>query len=361
MSTGKTQCTRIEGKKKMNDDQTSDLQVKLSKCSERQGGNDILTKLHEFYNKLCMDAVERNLAALKIESIDAENAREDVLRIYLTNAAKAMQAVLGSTVCQIPEYIKTELERVSVSDINKENINSLHDAPAFLDFVYGYTTFPHEKYHSGPKGLKDNNGLFYKKNKAGIIACIAFKEYVINSSTKFKIYDYNSLISFQDSHYLKLMCIFANLTWRVFEIMNNRTAKGDFGIETSELLTNKKYEYTMKKDIVQIKAAAFALQENSGIYAFSSYADKPSENTELKAYFNKQYTNFANKQNVIDFLKEMKDYQGAPPPATQGGAYKKTDKRVTIGGRQRVVYVGQRGGQYVKSNGSFVKLPKNKN
>ena len=357
MSTGKTQCTRIEGKKKMNDDQTSDLQVKLSKCSERQGGNDILTKLHEFYNKLCMDAVEKNLNAYLTSEAKLYNNKNIQMRQCLTEAAQAMQAVLGSTVCQIPEYIKTELERVSVSDINTED--SLLDAPAFLDFVYGYTTFPTEMYHSGPKGLKDNKGAFYNKNKAGIIACVALKKFLDHGT-------YITIINLTGDDNIKLMCIFANLTWRVFEIMNNRTAKGDFGIETSELLTNKNYKYTMKKDVVQIKAAAFALANTSSILPFKTYKEKPSKDNmsddDYKNLLQSNYfNNYYSKGQVNEFLKEMKAYQGAPPPEGKGGAYKKTDKRVTIGGRQRVIYMGQRGGQYVKSNGSFVKLPKNKN
>jgi hypothetical protein len=36
----------------------------------------------------------------------------------------------------------------------------------------------------------------------------------------------------------------------------------------------------------------------------------------------------------------------------------KTGKRVTIAGKSRVVYVGKRGGQYIKQGGQFVRLNK---
>jgi len=46
------------------------------------------------------------------------------------------------------------------------------------------------------------------------------------------------------------------------------------------------------------------------------------------------------------------------PNATVGGSKKQTKERIMLGGKSRVIYVGKRGGKYVKQNGKFVSIKK---
>jgi hypothetical protein len=42
----------------------------------------------------------------------------------------------------------------------------------------------------------------------------------------------------------------------------------------------------------------------------------------------------------------------------QGGAPKPTLKRITLNGRPRIVYVGPRGGEYIRKHGTFIRVSK---
>lgn len=44
------------------------------------------------------------------------------------------------------------------------------------------------------------------------------------------------------------------------------------------------------------------------------------------------------------------------PPATGGANIKRTNRKISIGCRERCVYVGPRGGEYIKLSGKFVRL-----
>lgn len=68
-------------------------------------------------------------------------------------------------------------------------------------------------------------------------------------------------------------------------------------------------------------------------------------------------------KTLLDRLLNKEIFKTGMPPSyawpTQGGKAKSpvaSDKRVTIDGKKRVVYVGSRGGTYIKKDGTFVRV-----
>lgn len=92
--------------------------------------------------------------------------------------------------------------------------------------------------------------------------------------------------------------------------------------------------------------------------------DRSFENTVLKVYNGKILNNEEYKTSLISFFEPF------PPPPSEniiskiridlpisGGKNKKsTNERINFNGRNRVVYVGPKGGRYIKSGGDFVRI-----
>ena len=76
-------------------------------------------------------------------------------------------------------------------------------------------------------------------------------------------------------------------------------------------------------------------------------------NVEIKDMMNKFSEYIMNKLNKFGELKKKE--------RTAGGAkkkYTKSDQRIVLGGIKRVVYLGTRGGKYVKIKGDYVAVAK---
>ena len=88
--------------------------------------------------------------------------------------------------------------------------------------------------------------------------------------------------------------------------------------------------------------------------------------TPINTILNKKNTVITEEiKNNIDTMLNNVLSSTEQKPYFQGGKSKKdgkakgpvaSDKRVTIDGKKRVVYVGSRGGKYIKKGGTFVRL-----
>ena len=79
--------------------------------------------------------------------------------------------------------------------------------------------------------------------------------------------------------------------------------------------------------------------------------------------FLKNYINEETKTKTFDLVNglfpNIKDIsKGGRKLVKKSPIYKKTDKRVNIKGKDRIVYTGLRGAEYIKNNGEFIKLKK---
>lgn len=347
-------------------------------------------------------AIEQNLDAY-IPANNANNTEREKLRTFLTKAAYSMFSVLGFKE-------KNEYEEVINKYSNDPTDKKNPDAPMFADFVYGYTNQKNgtdqTDYSSQPDELSKQILIkntdtppkpvnFYNKNKAGLIACCAYLEYktgvvgedgFIKPATELL----TNMVNLAEE---KLMCIFANLTWRVFEIARDETEICDFKIPIIDLLNSntditvnecgkkkgtkqiKIYtavtlKDTLRKDIVQIYAAAIVLSEMK-IPTYANFLEletttknglTPNANQNFKT--TTYYNNMIKKldTDIQTKLEALKEYQqkavGLKQAEKKGGKprnlLKASDKRVMINGKSRVVYVGARNVEYIKASGEFV-------
>lgn len=337
--------------------------IKVQECFKETPLNiksykDYQSALYTFYNDLCMYEVEKSVDAfLNIHPEFVKDATS--LQIFMKHTAVSIQIMLGSPVARMPGntssrypgYINTKLEKVSHKDINEIIKPSNPDAPAFIEYISSklddiqenvnirsqtMTQIQEQKRserinHPNRSRLKDDNGLRYKRNKIWIIACLAYLQFLKdkNSNT-------------QNSH---LMYIFASTAWRVFNIMTNRFEDDVFKNEIIHVLNSEDggIMEKMRRDIVMIKTAEFALANETIIGAINTSEEK----------------NFENNENVQDFYKEMNNYLNngiiKRVETSRNGGYKKTGERAFIKGRNRVVYTRLRGGKarYIKSKHGF--------
>jgi hypothetical protein len=347
-------------------------------------------------------AIEQNLNAYcDFKNIQGDqNAEEKAkLKEYLGYAAYSMCAVLG--VNQINQQVPEIKNRyTAILDKYTNNANSEYnnkDGPMFIDFVYGYTNQGSQDYSSQPIELdKENKKMyelsgnhvnFYNKNKAGLIACCAYLEYkygVAGNVENFKEKASKLLINIVNIEESKLMCVFANLTWRVFEIAKNETETCDFKIPIIDLLNhnkditvencgkkdkskqNENYTVndlilTLKKDVVQIYAAAIVLS-GMEIPTYNKFIKLESDNKQIfktKEYYEQIIKIMALKIGSDELLNKLYTYyKPGDYSDRRGGKFKSSPKasakRIMINGKSRVVYVGTRGGEYVKMSGEFV-------
>jgi hypothetical protein len=72
---------------------------------------------------------------------------------------------------------------------------------------------------------------------------------------------------------------------------------------------------------------------------------------------NERYDN-NNYKNISIELMLTKLAKYSPPTKSTTGGKKQTKERIMLGGKSRVIYIGKRGGKYVKQNGKFVSIKK---
>lgn len=296
-------------------------------------------------------AIAANLEAYKkVKNLNDE--KKNILKTCLTNAANAMLNILGKS--NIITNSGSDVYSDLLSEyINEPNKTDKKDAPIFMDFVYGYTNNKdNSDYSSQPIDLaaantsdKVNN---YNKNKAGLIALIAYVDYrtkelasaipvsVSNSNRNINVQIVTTFIKSLDFSNIpantekELMCIFANLTWRVYEIVKgeNRTKNCDFLLPIEKLIKNEEYTVekcdkgkdkkytkdklidTLKKDVVQIYSAAMVFSDSVKIPTSKVFIDVQTNNTEYTNYL--KLIKFLESKKAEDLkaedLKSYKDY-----------------------------------------------------
>lgn len=65
-----------------------------------------------------------------------------------------------------------------------------------------------------------------------------------------------------------------------------------------------------------------------------------------------------NKPSIKIMLLALKEYAESTNNQTGAGGKKQTKERIVVNGKKRVVYVGKKGGKYIKQNGEFVSVAK---
>jgi len=64
-------------------------------------------------------------------------------------------------------------------------------------------------------------------------------------------------------------------------------------------------------------------------------------------------------QSISLMLEALKNYSPSVSKSNvQAGGKKQTKERIVVNGKNRVIYIGKRGGKYIKQNGEFVSVKK---
>lgn len=314
----------------------------------------------DLIEKLVKESIDKNLYAYFKEE-------KEKLQTYLTFAADAMLSILltenkNNKVNKYSEIINKYIndpELITSKRTKKTNTNP--DGPMFLDFVYGYRTNNGKKdYSYQPREMNkindNNNFLIYKtinnksiqkqkkptnnynKNIGGLIACCAYIEYKTETLHPNRIKNYATIIAttiatvknIEQIKDEKLMCIFAHLTSKVFELANCKIdlERCDMRIPISDLINsndnngqktcNITAKFTFRNYVCQIYAAAIVL---SGIpiptdVEFCNYQDSYNDLGHMSLLQSFFISNFKTELTVDDFkqkiLKEFIETNGQP-------------------------------------------------
>ena len=264
--------------------------------------------------------------------------------------------------------------------VNNEGIPPiLVNLTNLIDMSYNFMSG--EKNHI--KHFKDVESV--RQSTPGFVACHMFVEYLckmnraknyIDALEKIKVFDFNPVDKYIGQSY-------ANSTWREAAIYRDACGRGDW-LKTFSHIYEKEPE-TLFKEAVQLRMCAFLLltylnPENSKnidlIELIPTLEDGVDERLLTIENFPVFFRNFVTElKNSIQKggrkakkTKASKSKKPVPKNKKQSGGCGggmcgpvATNKRVMVGGKNRIVYSGKRGGEYVKSAGEFIPLNKLKN
>lgn len=213
-----------------------------------------------------------------------------------------------------------------------------------IDMTYNFCG--DEKHHT--KHFLPTNIDSIKPNTAGLVACQMFAEYLMAHGKANSFRNALKMIeNFQLSDSDKYVgASLAQATWRQSKIyLDNYNA-----IWNKPFNTTYNDKNTIDKDFVQLRMCAYLLghiTDNGG--DVKKMALKPE----------KEDGNLTRD----DFPEVMQTFVEQLKTSQKGGARrssdkKQTKKRVVVNGKSMVVYVGKRGGEYVKRGGKFVPVSK---
>jgi hypothetical protein len=234
-------------------------------------------------------------------------------------------------------------------------------------------------------------GSGFETNCPGFVACHMFAEYLTNAKGITYSAAINEIMAYEGLTPLEkyIGTSYAHSTWRMSKIFTHRSElvdneKPPKPTDFSRSFTSifKEDSVTLKKDAVQLRVCAFLLKsflDTPAVVAAPLNAKLTDEDKNATAAANETTYIYEPTNLVItDFPEYMRKFVGdmkiwyAGPSAIGGGrsapcgrrqaasspAYVKSSETAKVGGKMMRVYVGQRGGKYVRMGGEYVPLSK---